>query len=145
MEGRLAGWSMSITGIFLLFSSCLPSSLPLSLSLGPRGGPSAFPLPSDPSFTMTRAVQKGTQHSPSECQAAGTAVCEHSSIAHISSLQQEKQSKTPRSAFTWGWKCSLHQVKNFSCPGMTQTHTAAFLWSAWGNRLPSVNPSELTD
>lgn len=45
---------------------------------------------------------KSTRHTPSECQAAGTAVCEHSSISHISSLQQEKAIQN--SAFTWGAK-----------------------------------------
>lgn len=95
-----------LTGIFLVFLSrslslplslCLPSSLSPPLSVSWPSGQSIclFSL-SDLSFTVTRAIQNHTAHSHTGCQAAGAAVCKHSSISHISSLQQQKQSKTPQ-------------------------------------------------
>lgn len=92
---------------FLLSFSAPPTSLPLSSSAPP---PLSFSLSvpwpsgqsiclsslSDLSFTMTRAIQKLTTHTHTQCQAAGAAVCKHSSISHISSLQQDQPSKTPQ-------------------------------------------------
>lgn len=101
MERKLAGLSVSVVNwhfSLLSFSVSLSLSvfLPPSLSVSWPSGRSICLLSlSDLSFTMTRAIQQRT-HTHIECQAAGAAVCKHSSISHISSLQQEKQSKTPQ-------------------------------------------------
>lgn len=76
-------------------TACPPP--PLFLSLGPQGSPSAFPL-SLIFHSPWLEPSKGSQHAHTQCQAAGAAVCEHSSISHISSLQQEQPSKTPQTA-----------------------------------------------
>lgn len=77
---------------FSLLSSSVCPRPSLSLSPGPRGSPSAFSL-SLIFHSPWLEPSKSTQHTETECQAAGAAVCEHSSIAHISSLQHEKPPK----------------------------------------------------
>lgn len=106
MERKLAGlsvsmvnWHFSLISFSVSLSVCLPPSLPLSLSPGPQGGPSAFSL----SLSLWSFIHHDQSHPTAhthisirtECQAAGATVCKHSSMSHISSLQQEKQSKTP--------------------------------------------------